>query len=121
MIATRYRIIRTGREDEVHEVQLPREPGYHLLKQIITPHLDGADLERVAVWAAFDDAGQLGALDMFVDDEGLLKGLPRNEVATAHYRRANQLDMTAAPKAPDIEMLNFIAGPAILFSRRVWF
>ena len=117
---TNIRILRPGAEDEVQEFDLPKEPGYDRLKAIIEPILCGR-LERVSVLADFNCGEDFEPLDMFVDDEGQIKGLPRNEEATTLYRRANQLGLTAAPKAQHPEFLHFIAGPAILFSRRVWF
>lgn len=118
---TKYRIIRPGQPDAVCNVDLPKQPGYCRLREIIEPLLDNNNMEHVNVWADFKGGQKFEALDMFVDDMGLLKGLPRNEVATTLYRRANQLGMTQAPKAADPEMLNGIVGTAILFNRRVWF
>jgi len=60
-------------------------------------------------------------LDMFVDENGLMKQLPRNEVATTEYRRACLAGKTVVPPPSDPELLNFIVGPAVLFERRVWF
>ncbi len=59
--------------------------------------------------------------DMFVSEYGRLQmpgrgPLPRNERATAIYRT---LALVQAP-ATDPERLPWIAGPAVLFERRVW-
>lgn len=121
MMKTRYRIMRVGQPDEVAETDLPEEPGYIKLRDIIAPLLDRGALEHVSVLADFDGGERYRALDMFVDDCGLLKNLPRNEVATAIYRRANQMGRSLGPKVHDPEMLNFIVGTAVLFDRRVWF
>ena len=80
---------------------LPQDPGFHALDRIIRPLIDGANLERVCVLYH----GQV--TDMFVDDEGLLKGLPINEKASAIYN----------PRS----FVPAIFGPAVLFLRRVWF
>ena len=55
--------------------------------------------------------------DMFVDEDGFTKNLPRNEKATAIYRN-NWL--TQYPNT-DPEMMAFIVGPAVVFSDRVWY
>lgn len=57
--------------------------------------------------------GQSG--DMFVSEEGGL--WTPNERATVHYRRAW---LTRHPGA-DPDSLAMVWGPAILFTRRVWF
>lgn len=121
LIATRLRVIEPDAADQILQFDLPREPGYHRLAEIIEPLLGGASLEQVSVLADFDGGTKFEPLDMFVDGEGLLKNLPRNKVATEHYRRANQMGKSSAPKARDPEMLSYIAGTAILFDRRVWF
>jgi hypothetical protein len=87
------------------------EPGYSALRDLITPLLDGRNMEHVSVL----HDGQRA--DMFVDEEGHLLGLPRNEAATTIYRN-NWL--TQHPDV-DPETIPFIVGPAVLFSRRVWF
>lgn len=121
MMQTKYLIMRPDHPHETREADLAREPLYTTLAALIRPLLDGGDLEHVNVWADFSGGKKYRNLDMFVDDCGLIKHLPRNEAATILYRRANQLGMTAAAKAPDIEQLSHIAGTAILFNRRVWF
>lgn len=118
---TRYRIMRVGAADEVVETNLPDEPGYFKLRDIIAPLLDRGALEHVSVLADFDGGENYQALDMFVDDCGLLKNRPRNETATTIYRRANQMGRSSLQKAADPEILNYIVGTAILFDRRVWF
>jgi hypothetical protein len=55
--------------------------------------------------------------DMFVDETGVLKGLPRNEAATAIYR-ANWLKQHPEQ---DPEALPHIAGTAVVTGRRIWF
>lgn len=105
-------IMRPGAPEEVRPVeQLADDPGYPALKAIVEPFLDGGDLEHVTV---LHDGKRT---DMFVDECGSLKGLPRNEPATSIYRN-NWL--TQHPKE-DPESLPAIYGPAVLFSRRVWF
>lgn len=104
-------IMRPDGETEAREIDLLDDPGYHRLKDLLHPLLDGGVLEHVTV---LHDGKRT---DMFVDDCGLLKSLPRNEAATAIYRN-NWL--TQHPDE-EPESLPAIHGPAILFSRRVWF
>lgn len=114
---TRLLIMRPDQPHETREVDLPDDPGYDRLKSLLQQLLDGAHLERIAVLADFAGGLDYRWSDMFVDSDGLLKELPRNEAATGIYRRA------ALQHEPRLhpESLSFIAGPAILLSRRVWF
>jgi hypothetical protein len=123
-------IFRVGSaEPERRELDLPKDPGYQRLKDLIEPLLRAehggrdifSDIERVAVLYAGKPC------DMFVAGNGRAsflpreEWLPRNEAATAIYRAANQAGRTAMPKAADPEELHSIAGTAILFDRPVWF
>lgn len=108
---TSFTIMRPDAEPEVRESDLPADPGYHRLDALLRPLLDGNDLEHVTV---LHDGKRA---DMFVDEMGAVTGLPRNEAATAIYRN-NWL--TQQPKT-DPESLPAIYGPAILFSKQVWF
>jgi hypothetical protein len=113
--------MRPGLPHETRSVEWPREPTLPELKAVIVPLLNGADMERVAVLA--DPSFSVGTretwrgLDMFVDEIGALKGLPRNEAATVIYRRNWLLQHPET----EPESLANICGPAVLFSRRVWF
>jgi len=111
MTATIMTIIFANGGTSEHPIDLPQDPGYDRLKALVDPHLDGGRLERVAV---LHDGH---ACDMFVDDESIAKGLPKNRKATAIYRN-NWL--TQHPE-DDPDDLPAIYGPAVLFSRRVWF
>lgn len=118
---TKLLIMRPEQPHESAEHDLPREPGYHKLKEILTPLLDGAPLEHVSVLADFNGGLDFKPADMFVVDEmGHVRAggpLPRNEAATLIYRRASLLQRPGT----DPESLPHIVGPAVLFSRRVWF
>lgn len=107
---TTFLIMRPGRETETQTADLPLEPGYDRLKQLIRPLLDGHDLEHVTVLYGDRRA------DMFVDEMGGCKGLPVNDAATAIYRAA------AMRREPDTDpdSLPAIFGTAILFERIVW-
>lgn len=111
MQTTEYTIIRANGDEEVHTIELPAEPDYFQLKAIIEPVIGNNYFEHVAVLHKGERT------DMFVDENGLLKGMPRNERATAIYRN-NWL--TQHP-GTEPETLPWIVGPALLFSRRVWF
>lgn len=109
---TTYRILRVDGTEQSVTVSLPESPCYETLSAIVKPVIGlKTNFERVAV--LFDGR----ACDMFVDENGHLKGLARNEAATAIYR-ANWL---SRHPGTDPESLDFIAGPAVLFTRRVWF
>jgi hypothetical protein len=122
---TRICIMRPGEPDEIQEHDLPREPGYEIIRDLIAPLLGGKGtyLERVAVLADFGGGDNHQPLDMFVDENGMLHQPrpPRNETATTHYRRATMMGRSGARKPADPEQLPFIVGVAVLFDRRVWF
>lgn len=92
-------------------VEWPAEPGFDVINALVKPLIGGGHIEHVAV---LHDGERR---DMFVDEEGLLKGMGRNERATAIYR-TNRL--TQHPDC-DPETLPHIAGHAVLFMRRCWF
>jgi hypothetical protein len=56
------------------------------------------------------------ARDMFVDEEGKLKGLPVNDAAT-HIYQTYALEQNPHLDPDD---LNKIYGPAVVFQERVW-
>ena len=99
-----------GRE-EVVETALPPRPNLHQLNKVMAPYFPNAYTEHVNVLVGSRYT------DMFVDEDGLTKRLPRNEKATAIYRN-NWL--TKYPNT-DPETLAFIVGPAVVFSDRVWY
>lgn len=109
---TSIRIIKADGTEEVRDFAWPEAPGYAAIRDLVEPILgQGRYLEHVTVLHEGERT------DMFVDDSGLTDGLPRNEKATAIYR-ANWLSQHPGCSP---EALPFIAGDAILFSRRVWF
>lgn len=119
LITAPYLIIRADGSVEERAVEWPREPGYALIEELITPLLDGGLLEHVNVWLTKDyQPSEHGRYtDMFVDEESAIKGLPLNEKATQIYR-CNHL--THRPTA-DAESMPSIYGTAVLFDERVWF
>ena len=95
-------VYHTDGREEVMETNLPRRPSVNQLNAY-TEHVN------VLVGSRYTD--------MFVDEDGFTKNLPRNEKATAIYRN-NWL--TQHPNT-DPEMMAFIVGPAVVFSDRVWY
>lgn len=109
---TDYRIIPPGDGPEINgSVDWPKDPGFGLINALVQPLISCDNIEHVTV---LHDGARC---DMFVDDIGRLKGLPRNDRATAIYRN-NQ--MTRHPDT-DPESMPFVAGIAVLFYKRVWF
>lgn len=108
---TAYRVIYPDGAQIPGKVDWPGDPGYDLIARLIRPILDGGNLEHVSV------LHEGRRHDLFVDEDGHSKRLARNDEATAIYR-CNWL--TQHPEC-DPESLPCIVGPAILFSRLVWF
>jgi GNAT superfamily N-acetyltransferase len=110
-VKTPYGIYLPGKaEPERRDVDWPHDPGYDRIRDLIRPLLDGGKLEHVTVLHNGKPA------DMFVDEDFQDKGLPRNDAATAIYRAYS---LKCQP-GTDPETLPAIAGPAIIFERRVW-
>lgn len=84
-------------------------------RMVFDRHVPGAHMEHVTVW--FDEA----YTDMFVDEEGKLKGLPFNEAATLVYWENTKVHMpeqfVVAMRSGNIDV---ICGDAILFEARIW-
>ncbi len=118
---TGYTILRRDLAHEQRTVDLPEKPDYRALCNLIEALLDPErrePIERVNVYLVNEDR----YTDMFVSEEGKIAKtwrapLPRNEDATVIYRA----NIVAHKPSTDPESLPFIVGPAVLFSRRVWF
>lgn len=100
-----------GAEPVTSSVDWPDDPGYQRIKDFVTPLLNGGDLERVRV------LHEGVYTDMFVDEDGIRKGLPINNAATPIYH-ANMLSRQADADTSDWPKVH---GTAILFHRQVWF
>ncbi len=108
---TPFAILRPGAKAEAGSADLPPKPEYRELSKLLWPLLDTAGIERVLVL-------HNGAYtDMFVDGQGVEKGLPRNDTATRVYRN----NFLTHHEGHDPESLPVIYGDAVLFSRKVWF
>jgi hypothetical protein len=112
-VKTEIVIMRPDQPNETRELDIPEDPDflYDKLLEIVTPLLDGAEFEHVYVQGHDGEPA-----DMFIDDRGLHKDLPFNRAASDVYRRAHLKRF----REDDPEDLPYIAGPAVLFSRRVW-
>jgi hypothetical protein len=111
-IPTKYRVIPDTGTFVEHEVLLDKKPLYNELRGLVEPHLGGARLMHVRVLCPL-----LGEwTDMFADEMGALRRLPRNDAATRIYRNA------VLSKRPDDdpEKLPYIAGTAVVFLRPIW-
>ena len=108
---TGYQVLKPDGTIVESETDWPHAPGYVGIKSLVEPLLDGGTLERVSVL----HNGR--ATDMFVDGDGVSKGLGVNIEATKIYR-ANWL--TRYPET-DPNTLSAIYGTAVLFARRIWF
>jgi hypothetical protein len=113
MTRVEYHIIRASGEVSSSFCELPDDAreAWRMVRDIVLDEI-GRDnkLEHVLVY--WDGK----YLDMFVDENGLAQGLPRNEFATRIYR--NNI-MTHEPGVT-AEELPFIVGDAVLLSERLW-
>jgi hypothetical protein len=111
-VPTKYRVIPETGTFADHEILLEQKPVYEDLRCVVEPHLGGARLMHVRVLCPL-----LGEwTDMFIDDMGALKRLPRNDGATVIYRNG----LLSKNPHDDPEKLPYIAGPAVVFFRPVW-
>lgn len=111
----RYVVMRPEEMNEGGSVIWPQEPSLGDLRLLIEP-IVGGDLEHVTVLADFKGGLAFKPADMFVHERGLIVGLPRNANATDIYRRNSLMHQGVS----DPESLPWIAGPAVLFEKRVW-
>lgn len=116
---TQILIMRPGQRHERREVEIPDDPSEVLaaLRTIVEPITEGR-MEHVTVLSDFEDGVNYKRADMFVHEEGhvLVPPLPRNEAATAIYRRNGIMNHGVT----NPETLPWIAGPAVLFEHIVW-
>jgi hypothetical protein len=111
-IPTTYRVFSEAGTFADHEILMEKKPRYDDLRSLVEPHLGGARLMHVRVLCPV-----LGAwTDMFVDEMGALRRLPRNDAATKIYRNG----FLSKRPDDDPETLPYIAGKAVVFLRQVW-
>ena len=118
LIETEILIMWPDEPNETRIFELPEQPSYQELREVVRIVLGSQDMDIEHVTVLADFAGGLAfkRADMFVDEMGHPKGLPRNENATVIYRRNALLNQGVR----DPETLDWIAGPAALFQRIVW-
>jgi hypothetical protein len=109
-------IMRPEAPNHKMEIELVKYPSYDTLKTLLGPIIGCHHIEHVSVLADFEGATAFRRADMFVDEDGHAKGLPRNGNATEIYRR----NATIHQDVKDQETLSWIAGTAVLFDRIVW-
>ena len=90
---------------------VPVRPEFEWFKTFLEPYFKNAHFEHVNV--LFDGRHT----DMFVDEIGLLRGLPINPQATEIYRA----DAIARYPKINPNSLPIIVGPAVVFAKKVWF
>jgi hypothetical protein len=115
-VKTRFLVLRPEEPNEGLTVELPRRPTYEQIAAVVRPVLQCEWFEHVSVLADFKGGLAFGRADMFVDEMGHPKNLPRNGNATAIYRRNALLHQGVK----DPETLDWIAGPALLCERVIW-
>jgi hypothetical protein len=113
---TRLLIMTPDEPNERRTIELPQRMSYHALADLLKPIIGCENIEHVSVLSDFNGGLDFKRSDMFVDEMGHQKRLPRNEAATLIYRRNALLHQSVL----DAETLSWIAGPAVLFERRVW-
>jgi hypothetical protein len=111
-IPTKYRVFAEGGTFVDHEIPMEKNPVYDELRHLIEPHLGGARLMHVRVLCPL----LRDWTDMFIDEMGALKRLPRNDAATKIYRNS----FLSKNPDNDPETLPYIAGPAVVFLSPVW-
>jgi hypothetical protein len=111
-------LIMTPDQPNEHRIfELPERPSYHEIAELMQLLIGCEHCEHVNVLADFAGGVAFKHSDMFVDEIGQQKRLPRNENATVVYRRNALLHQGVR----DPESLPSIVGVAVLFERRIWF
>ncbi len=109
-----------GKPPETRDIELTNME-WKNLRMVISPMIDGQFPEHVTVWSSLDNNEPFERLDMFVGETSAIDGVPRNEAATTHYRRATMTNRSGAARPANADELPAIYGPAVLFGQRVWF
>ncbi|WP_042776361.1 hypothetical protein [Sinorhizobium fredii] len=116
-----YLVLRPGqRGPEPCLAHLPdfTSPRFYNQLRAVVEAVTGIPMEHVNVFWRYSTGERAHYMDMFVNEQGMLNRLPRNELATRIYR--NNV-LTHDPfRFPTPEALPWIAGPAVLFKERVW-
>lgn len=101
------------------EVELAAEPSIDELHAILDPLLGTSHFEHVRVYVGDEPwLGPSAYRDMFVDEDGLARGLERNEAATELYLRNWRMHNPAPHPAWAMDQAA-IVGPAVFFPERI--
>lgn len=108
---------------QLHAVDLPEQPTFEQIKNIVQPYFPGAHFEHVKAWwpelvggVVTRENHTAAQVSMFVDEEGRLKRLQYNEAAHKIYATATMINHPHTTLY-DVEP---IVGVAIVFHRNVW-
>jgi hypothetical protein len=104
-------IYRPAEAPMTQTVVLSEAPTYDELRKVLRPVFGEHHVQRITVLHGGRPS------DMFVDERSHELGLPLNEAATQIYWSSSPIEDLSAG-ARDCPA---IAGPAVTFSRRVWF
>ena len=104
-------IYRPAEAPTTQTVVLSEAPTYDELRKVLRPIFGEHHVQRITVLHGGRPS------DMFVDERSHELGLPLNEVATQIYWSSSP-DQDLGDGSRDCAA---IAGPAVTFSRRVWF
>jgi hypothetical protein len=99
---------------------LPGPENTRKLLDALQAHIEpivGGNMEHVNVFWRFGPEGENRYLDMFVNDVGKVEGLPVNIIATVVYHNNLRVHQ---PELHEHYGDDYIAGPAVLFERKVW-
>ena len=107
LMMTRLLILTAGLQpSETRTFELPERPSDTDIADLVELVIGVTRCEHVSVLADFAGGLNFKRADMFVDEMGHPKGLPRNEAATMIYRRNALLHQGVS----DPETLHWIAG-----------
>jgi hypothetical protein len=103
-----------------HIFQL-RWPSLADIKGVVEPALGTPDCEHVRVFWAWKEGGHAEYLDLFVDEDGIAKGLPINSAATEVYHaNVKHHDPRGLGSPEALAIAPKIHGTAVLFKDKIW-
>jgi hypothetical protein len=112
---TVFNVLSVDGEAGANVVDLPEFPTRDELRLVVEPYLSGMAMHHVRVLSPPRSKLSHESLDLFCGETAVLRRLPVNREATRLYRAAHLL----FHPDDDPDALPHIAGPAVLFLRRV--